>query len=229
MGAGRTTTGTVIGGLLAMYGTGNPSAVLSYGGLSSGGSFALPPTAVGVGAGAVGGSAGGGGGSALPPTAPRPAPIATGGAGGMQGQGLGGGSGTGRSAEGLVAGLNEDQSRDILREEIGGDSPRCSGGCVRHGRPFQHAVALMHLSGAPGMPGSAAWLSIFLALQRSFACNLALWLCYAWHHRCKALGTREGGCYKWILSPLVCSLHTSCNYVHVTVTVTATAPLLSCR
>lgn len=30
-------------------------------------------------------------------------------------------------AEGLVAGLNEDQSRDILREEIGGDSPRCSG------------------------------------------------------------------------------------------------------
>jgi hypothetical protein len=151
-----------------MYGTGNPSAVLSYGGLSSGGSFALPPTAVGVGAGAVGGSAGGGGGSALPPTAPRPAPIATGGAGGMQGQGLGGGS-TGRGAEGLVAGLNEEQSRDILREEIGGDSPRCSGGCVARTVVQQAHWHSCGYSCLPVMPFVAGALLTAFTVQPLFA------------------------------------------------------------
>lgn len=161
--------GTVIGGLLAMYGHGNPAAVLpsaagASGGLSTGGSLAaaaaglglpggggqpsqqlslqLPPAAIanasrggsggvaaagagaGVGSdaaavlGAPQGSLGGGGGGSG---------AAAGGAGGAGGGAAGGGDGASRV---LVAGLNEEQSRDILREEIGGDSPRCSGGCV---------------------------------------------------------------------------------------------------
>jgi hypothetical protein len=115
MGAGRTTTGTVIGGLLAMYGHGKPSAVLpaAAGGVSGGGSFV---------AGAAGASGG--------PVVAIPAPVAT----GARRQGSGPAAvavtAAGGAAEGLVAELNEDQSRDILREEIGGDSPRCSGGSI---------------------------------------------------------------------------------------------------
>lgn len=114
MGAGRTTTGTVIGGLLAMYGHGHPAPP---GGLSAGGSFAYRDTSATAGSGAAAGAAAGSGAAATPP------PIVTGG----RGQGSGTVAAAGGGAEGLVDGLNEDQSRDILREEIAGDSPRCSG------------------------------------------------------------------------------------------------------
>jgi len=115
MGAGRTTTGTVIGGLLSMYGSGNPAAVLPPAGQSGGGSLSL----------------GGGGSSAAVAAAvgvpPLPPPISTTTASGAQGSGRGPAGGAGGASGALVAGLNEDQSRDILREEMAGDSPRCSG------------------------------------------------------------------------------------------------------
>ena len=118
MGAGRTTTGTVIGGLLAMYGFGHPAAAPPAGGLSGGGGFAAGNTAAAGGAAAA---AAAGGAPALPP-----APIATR-PGGQRPVGAGGAAAAAGDAGALVAGLNEEQSRDILREEIAGDSPRCSG------------------------------------------------------------------------------------------------------
>lgn len=116
MGAGRTTTGTVIGGLLSMYGSGNPAAVLPPAAQSGGGSLSI----------------GGAGPSAAVAAAvrapPLPPPIATNTtASGAQGSGRGSAGDAGGASGALVAGLNEDQSRDILREEIAGDSPRCSG------------------------------------------------------------------------------------------------------
>lgn len=108
MGAGRTTTGCVIGGLLAVYGHGHPAALLPGAGPSAGGSITQPGAAALVAATRVS----------------LPAPIAT--AAGRPAPG----SSAGPDAGVLVAGLNEGQSRDILREEIAGDSPRCSGGFV---------------------------------------------------------------------------------------------------
>jgi hypothetical protein len=135
MGAGRTTTGTVIGGLLAMHGYGTPPAPLgASGGVSGGGG--LPPTAALGAAGAFG--------SALPP------PIAVGTGPMQQQQGSGPSAAAAAAAaagvgalrvegpEGLVAELNEGQTRDILREEIAGDSPRCSGGCCCQGIGESH-------------------------------------------------------------------------------------------
>lgn len=120
MGAGRTTTGTVIGGLLAMYGHGHPTPA---GGLSAGGSFAYRDTSATAGSGgAAAGAAAGSAAAAIPP------PIVTAG----RGQGSGTVAAAGGGAEGLVDGLDEDQSRDILREEIAGDSPRCSGTVSSH-------------------------------------------------------------------------------------------------
>lgn len=120
-----------------MYGHGNPTAVLpsaatggTSGGPSGGGTFGLPAAAAGTAAGGAGAAGSGKSGSG-------PAPIAVG--GGVRQGPTGPGAAAAAAAavtvtvngaggaEGLVAGLNEDQSRDILREEIGGDSPRCSG------------------------------------------------------------------------------------------------------
>jgi hypothetical protein len=123
MGAGRTTTGTVIGGLLAMHGYGTPPAPLgASGGVSGGG--ALPSAAALGAAGSLG--------ACLPP------PIAVGAGPRLQQQGSGPAAAAAAGVEalrvdgpdGLVAELNEGQTRDILREEIAGDSPRCSGGCL---------------------------------------------------------------------------------------------------
>jgi hypothetical protein len=152
MGAGRTTTGTVIGGLLAMYGYGNPSAVLpaAAGGASGGGSFV---------AGAAGASGG--------PLVPIPAPVAT----GAKRQGSGPAAAAGGAAEGLVAELNEDQSRDILREEIGGDSPRCSGvpGLVW---TSVHRHVLLNVAG-----NTAGCLSVIISRWFGVHCRLFVLFC----------------------------------------------------
>jgi hypothetical protein len=95
MGAGRTTTGTVIGGLLAMYGS---TIQLPGGAAAEDGSTG--------GAGAAAGAAGGGGGALTPVRA-------------------------------LLASMPsstsmDDLSKDIIREELAGDSPRHSGETRQH-------------------------------------------------------------------------------------------------